>query len=170
MKRVIKWTALIVGGVLLLPIVIFGPNRLYGLLAGSELYAGTVVAIHPAGTSDTAAPKRYLVELSMDDQQVQMFSSSDQKWSLITKGERVRAKLFASPPWSVDNSRWQDGMLLGVYRSRQTSALLAEQSGRPRTKPEPVVNASSAAASFMLMALFVRSLNTRKRRDLAEPV
>ncbi len=170
MKRVIKWTALTIGGMLLLPIVIFGPNRLYGLLVGSELCEGTVVAIQPTGASDSAAPKRHLVELCMDDQQVQMFSSSDQKWSLITKGERVRARLYASPPWSIDNSRWQDGMLLGVYRSRQKSALLAERSGRPRTKSEPVVSASSVAASFMLLALFVRSLNTRKRRDLAEPV
>ena len=169
MKRVIKWTVLTVGGMLLLPIVIFGPNRLYGLLVGSEFCEGTVAAIQPSGTSDSAAPKRYLVELYTDDQQVQMFSSSDHKWPLVAKGERVRMRLFASPPWSTDNSRWRDGMLLGVYRAPQLSDLL-EETPKPGIKPRSVVSAGSAAASLILLALFVRSLNTRKRRDLVGPV
>ena len=158
MKRVIKWTVLTVGGMLLLSIVIFGPNRLYGLLIGSELCEGTVVTIRPSGTSDSAAPKRYLVQLCTDDQQVQMFPSSDQKWPLISKGERVRVRLFASPPWSADNSRWQDAVLLGVFYTPQQLASLARQ----RTKPRPVVNAGSEAASLLLLALFVRSIKHAK--------
>ena len=162
MKRMIKWTALTVCSMILLPIVIFGPNRLYGLLVGSEVCEGTIVAIQPTGNSDTAAPKSYLVELRMDDQQVQMFSSSDQKWSLVDNGERVRTQLYANPPWSTKNGRWQDGMLMGVYRTPQQSALMAKRSQGSRTKSRPITNNSSVAASFMLLGLFVRSLKKRR--------
>jgi hypothetical protein len=167
MKRAIMWTLLVAGGAILLPAVIFGPNRLYGLLVANESCEGTAVSIQPSGSSESSAPKCYLVELKTDDHAVRMFSSSDQKWSLIVRGERVRVRLVPSPPWSLGGDLWQDAALLGVYHKPQTAALAkgsavtAKRSDTPN-KSRPLVSHTSAAASFLLMAMFVRALRRRR--------
>lgn len=155
------WTMLVAGGALLLPAIIFGPSRLYGLLAANKLCEGTVTAIQPSGTSDSAFPKLYNIELNTDEQEMQMFSSHDQKWSLVVKGERVRARLVPSPPWSACGSLWQDAALLGIYRNPQEARTPAQRPAS-QSKSRPLVSSTSAAASFLLMAMFVRSLRRRR--------
>ncbi len=167
MRRTIRWTLLIVGGVGLLPILVFGPGGLWGILK-QQSCEGTVVAIRPSGRSESDVPERYLIELHTDDREVHVFPSGDPRWALMARGDRVGVRLFAAPPWSMDNSRWQDGLLMDKYQSSPVAFL----TGRPRseTKSGPVVSTSSLAVSLMMLAIFVRSRNRRRRRKLAESV
>lgn len=111
-------------------VALLGPGRVYGILHWQQL-EGQVVKILPYGKSESAVVELYLVEILVAPNLVYLAPSNDPQWLMVAVGERVRVKLYPSPPWTVGAGPWQNALLVSK---------LAEVA-----PPPPVVVAPGAA-------------------------
>lgn len=120
MRKTMVWTLGIVGGAGL--ILLFCIATRWRELFWSETCEGTVAQIQPSEKTEGELPKSYLVELRTDDLELHVFSSTDWRWSLVSRGDRVQARLLPMLPWSKSKGRWQDGVLVSKFLRHPTLA------------------------------------------------
>src|SRR5262245_46899690 len=90
--------------------IVTGPARLFGVMFAKQA-DGHLTKIAPYSRNDGTAIDAYLLEICGEDGAVFVVRSDDPQWLMVTAGERVRARLYPTAPWTAGSGAWQNALL-----------------------------------------------------------
>jgi hypothetical protein len=131
--------------------LLVGPGRLYGIVRSRQM-DGQVVKILPYGKSEGTAVDVYLVEILVDANSVFLTLSSDPQWLMVAPQERVRVRLYPSPPWMVGAGPWQNALLISKLTEPPAPQVAAQAAVGLTALPlaPPIAPAPGAVAAHLL--------------------